>query len=129
MVFFEYRAGPACRRRDSQRRSGSPHRGPTRGAQSRAGTSPLHFCPLRANIGLLQPVLAEELREAAATYPETWIEEAFRIAAEHNVRNWRYIRTILERWAREGRGHETHSGRAPTHRAAETRRRFLEELD
>lgn len=81
------------------------------------------------NIGLLQPIIAEELREAAETYPEAWIEEAFRIAAERNVRNWRYIRAILERWAREGRDHETHPGRAPTNRAEETRRRFLEELD
>ncbi len=81
------------------------------------------------NIGLLQPIIAEELREAAATYPEAWIEEAFRIAAERNVRNWRYVRAILERWAREGRDDEAPSGRAPTDRAAETRRRFLEELD
>ena len=55
------------------------------------------------NIGLLQPLLAEELAEAANTYSEQWIEEAFRIAVERNVRNWRYIRGILERWANEGK--------------------------
>jgi len=55
------------------------------------------------NVGLLQPLLAEELREAADTYPEEWVIDAFRIAAENNVRNWRYIKSILERWAREGR--------------------------
>ncbi len=81
------------------------------------------------NVGLLQPLIAEELREAAATYPEVWIEEAFRIAAERNVRNWRYVRAILERWAREGRGNETHSRHTPPDRAAQTRRHFLEELD
>jgi len=55
------------------------------------------------NIGLLQPIIAEQLQEAEDTYPADWIEEAFLIAAEQNVRNWRYIRAILERWAAEGK--------------------------
>jgi DNA replication protein len=55
------------------------------------------------NIALLQPLIAEELIEAADTYPEQWIEDAFRIAVERNVRHWRYVRSILERWAREGK--------------------------
>lgn len=56
------------------------------------------------NIGLVTPLLAEELEEAESKYPAEWIEEAFREAVEHNRRNWRYIRAILERWASEGRG-------------------------
>jgi DNA replication protein len=56
------------------------------------------------NIGLLSPILADELRDAEATYPPDWIEDAFRIAAANNVRKWRYIQAILERWATEGRG-------------------------
>jgi DNA replication protein len=55
------------------------------------------------NIGLLQPLLAEELEEAELTYPADWIYDAFKIAAERNVRRWRYIKSILERWAREGK--------------------------
>ena len=55
------------------------------------------------NIGLLSPMLAEELRDAEATYPSSWIEDAFRIAVTKNARNWRYIRAILERWATEGK--------------------------
>jgi len=55
------------------------------------------------NIGLLQPLIADQLRDAEATYPPEWIEEAFRIAVESNARNWRYVRGILERWAREGK--------------------------
>jgi len=73
------------------------------------------------NIGFLQPLLAEELEEAEQTYPAVWIADAFKVAAEHNVRNWRYVRSILERWAREGkddgdgpyargRGHSGHVG-------------------
>ncbi len=55
------------------------------------------------NVGLLQPIIAEELRDAEDTYPEEWIEDAFRVAAENNARNWRYIRSILERWANDGK--------------------------
>jgi DNA replication protein len=61
------------------------------------------FALYEQNVGLLQPLIAEELREAERTYPRNWIEEAFRIAVERNVRNWRYVRAILERWAREGK--------------------------
>jgi len=56
------------------------------------------------NIGLLQPMIAEELEEAERVYSPEWIEDAFRIAIENNVRNWKYIRRVLERWAAEGRG-------------------------
>lgn len=61
------------------------------------------FALYEQNIGLLQPLIAEELREAEKTYPAAWIEEAFKIAVERNARNWRYIQAILERWAREGK--------------------------
>jgi DnaD/phage-associated family protein len=62
------------------------------------------------NIGLLSPILADELRDAEATYPANWIEDAFRIAAENNVRKWRYVQAILEHWAAEGKDNGT-SGR------------------
>ncbi|MBI2846038.1 MAG: DnaD domain protein [Chloroflexi bacterium] len=61
------------------------------------------FTLYEENIGLLQPLIAEELREAQATYPAAWIEEAFTIAVKKNRRNWHYIQNILERWAREGK--------------------------
>ncbi|MGI6380667.1 MAG: DnaD domain protein [Anaerolineae bacterium] len=43
---------------------------------------------------LLQPLIAEQLQQAEADYPPEWIEDAFRIAVESNVRNWRYIAAI-----------------------------------
>jgi DnaD/phage-associated family protein len=70
------------------------------------------------NIGLLSPILADELRDAEETYPADWIEDAFRIAVAENKRRWRYIQAILERWATEGRDDGT-SGRD-----IETRRRW-----
>ncbi len=61
------------------------------------------FVLYEQNIGLLQPIIADELREAEATYPAEWIEDAFRVAAANNARSWRYIQRVLERWAAEGR--------------------------
>jgi DnaD/phage-associated family protein len=55
------------------------------------------------NIGLISPILADELKDAEATYPPQWIEDAFKIAVENNVRRWSYIRAILERMATAGR--------------------------
>ena len=73
------------------------------------------FALYEANVGMLTPMVAEQLREAEATYPAEWIEGAIREAAERNAPNWRYISTILERWAREGRGKKGHGepGRHP----------------
>jgi DNA replication protein len=61
------------------------------------------FALYEQNIGTLQPMIAEELQDAEESYPPHWIEEAFKIAAEQNVRKWRYIHAILERWAIEGK--------------------------
>ena len=65
------------------------------------------FTLYEQNIGLLTPLIADELREAEKEYPAEWIEEAFREAVSLNKRSWRYIRAILERWRTEGRGEKT----------------------
>lgn len=65
------------------------------------------FTLYEQNVGLLTPLIADELREAEHEYPAAWIEEAFRQAVALNKRNWRYIRAILERWRSEGRGEMT----------------------
>ena len=62
------------------------------------------FALYEQNIGLLTPMIAEELKEAEKLYPTPWIEEAFREAVSLNKRNWRYIARILERWSLEGKG-------------------------
>lgn len=63
------------------------------------------FILYEQNIGPLTPMIAEELRVAEQDYPPRWIEEAIQLAVENNVRKWRYILTILERWRQEGRQH------------------------
>jgi DnaD/phage-associated family protein len=61
------------------------------------------FVLYEQNIGALTPMIVEELRDAEKTYPARWIEEAIKLAVENNVRRWRYVATILERWRQEGR--------------------------
>ena len=61
------------------------------------------FVLYEQNIGALTPILADELRDAEQTYPPAWIEEAIKLAVTNNVRRWRYIQAILERWHQEGR--------------------------
>lgn len=61
------------------------------------------FALYEANIGMLSPMLADELKEAEALYPMNWIEDAFREATAQNIRSWRYIARILESWEREGK--------------------------
>ncbi len=66
------------------------------------------FTVYEQNIGLLTPMIAEELRDAEKTYPETWINDAVKQAVNAGKRNWRYIAAILERWATEGKSDGTH---------------------
>jgi DNA replication protein len=66
------------------------------------------FALYEQNIGLLPPLLAEELREAGERYPADWIEEAFRLAVQQNKRRWAYIRAILKRWESDGKGELAH---------------------
>jgi len=61
------------------------------------------FVLYEQNIGLLSPLIAEELKDAADQYPAEWIEAAFREAVGQNKRKWSYIRAILRRWETEGR--------------------------
>ena len=69
------------------------------------------------NVGLVTPMVAEELREASATYPMEWVRDAFREATALNHRSWRYIARILQRWAEEGRDDgETERDPAPERR-------------
>jgi DnaD/phage-associated family protein len=66
---------------------------------------PTIFALYEQNIGLLTPMLAAELKEAQATYPASWLVDAIREAVRSNKRSWRYIAAVLDRWARDGRGH------------------------
>jgi len=68
------------------------------------------FTLYEQNIGMLTPLIAEELKEAMKLYPETWIKDAINEAIALNKRNWRYIERILERWSTEGKDDGTYRG-------------------
>ncbi len=61
------------------------------------------FTLYEQNIGPLTPMLSDLLRDAEATYPADWVAEAMRIAVENNIRNWKYIEAILNRWSTQGK--------------------------
>ncbi|HYF62553.1 MAG TPA: DnaD domain protein [Herpetosiphonaceae bacterium] len=77
-------------------------------APDQAPPAPGIFALYEQNIGLLTPMLVEELREADRKYPAAWLEDAVRAAVEANIRNWRYIRRILERWEADGKESAPH---------------------
>ena len=66
------------------------------------------FTLYEQNIGMLTPMIADELREAEKLYPETWIRDAIKEAVNQNKRKVGYILAILERWSSEGRSDGTH---------------------
>ncbi len=66
------------------------------------------FTLYEQNIGMLTPMITEELREAEKLYPEDWIRDAIKEAVNQNIRKKSYILAILERWATEGRGDGTY---------------------
>jgi len=66
------------------------------------------FTLYEQNIGMLTPMIAEELREAERLYPETWVKDAIREAVSLNKRNWRYIAKILENWSTQGKSNGTY---------------------
>ena len=66
------------------------------------------FTLYEQNLGMLTPMIAEELREAEKLYPETWIRDAIKEAVNQNKRKWSYVSAILESWSAEGRSDGTY---------------------
>ncbi|HNY83505.1 MAG TPA: DnaD domain protein [Anaerolineaceae bacterium] len=56
------------------------------------------------NIGVLTPMIADQLKLDEAEYPYEWIVEAIGEAVEYNARNWKYVSAILKSWKEKGRG-------------------------
>ncbi len=66
------------------------------------------FTLYEQNIGMLTPIIADELSDAEKLYPVSWIKDAIKEAVAHNKRNWRYIAAILESWTTEGKSDGTY---------------------
>jgi len=61
------------------------------------------FTLYEQNMGIITPMIADELKEAEKLYPQGWIRDAIKEAVALNKRSWRYVSRILERWSAEGR--------------------------
>lgn len=80
------------------------------------------FVLYEQNIGMLTPMIANELRDAEKHYPADWVSDAFREAVLANKQSWKYVRAILERWRTEGRG--SSNSRSDIPEDAEARKRY-----
>jgi DNA replication protein len=60
------------------------------------------------NVGMLTPLIADELKDAEKQYSADWIRDAIKEAALHNKRSIKYITKILENWSLEGRSDGTY---------------------
>src|SRR5439155_26214621 len=56
------------------------------------------------NVGMVTPLIVDELTAAEREYPGEWVEEAFREAVRYNRMSWSYVQGILRRRAVEGKG-------------------------
>ena len=66
------------------------------------------FTLYEQNIGMLTPMIADELRDAEKQYPQDWIRDAIKEAVLHNKRSIKYIAKILQNWSVEGRSDGTY---------------------
>lgn len=73
------------------------------GRESSAHSTP--FKLYQQNIGLLTPIVADQLRSLEQDFPEEWLCEAIEISVSNNKKSLAYIRGILNRWHREGKAH------------------------
>jgi DnaD/phage-associated family protein len=87
------------------------------------------FVLYEENIGMLSPILAEELKEAEELYSAGWLESAFHIAVSENKRSWRYIAGILRRWAAEGKDEGKYDGKSGRHPQKDNRQKYLEDYE
>lgn len=88
----------------NRRSAGRLGRAPESPAPPGPAERPNAFQCYEENIGMLTPMIADELRDAEKEYPVGWVEDAIREAAASNARSWRYSAAVLERWKKVGRG-------------------------
>jgi len=78
------------------------------------------FTLYEQNIGLMTPLIADQLRDMEKSYAPDWVYEAFEIAVSRNKRSLRYIQAILKRWETEGK--DSHTNEEPKRDSAKRKR-------
>ncbi|MBX3069947.1 MAG: DnaD domain protein [Thermomicrobiales bacterium] len=82
-------------------------------------TAPSVFTAYEDAIGMLTPLVADQIQQALERHPAEQLLDAIREAVRVNRRSWRYIQHILQNWSGPGResvadievNHETHQRR------------------
>lgn len=69
------------------------------------------------NIGVLTPMIAEELAAYEKELSLSWVLDALKIAVDNNARSWAYARAILDKWRTHGYGYDDRPRRAASHDA------------
>ncbi len=64
---------------------------------------PEEFKFYEQNMGMLTPVIVDNLKEAIDYYPDGWIADAIKVAVEANARSWRYVEKVLTNWEARGK--------------------------
>ena len=82
------------------------------------------FVLYEQNIGMMTPLIADQLRDLEKSYPPEWIDEAFTLAVASNKRRLRYIQAILKRWETEGKDERTNEARGRDSEA-DLRRKYI----
>ena len=65
-------------------------------------------------IGVLTPMIADELGDATDSYPHQWILDAIHESAIQNKRGWKYCLAILKRWKAQGNQNPLSGAQKPT---------------
>lgn len=55
-----------------------------------------------SEIGIITPMIADDIQDTVKTYPLKWILDAIHEAAVQNKRGWKYCLAILKRWKAQG---------------------------
>ena len=83
------------------------------------------FVLYEQNIGMMTPLIADQLRDMEKSYPPDWIDEAFNLAVASNKRRLRYIQAILKRSETEGKDDRAFAAKPEPNTEEERRRKYI----
>jgi DnaD/phage-associated family protein len=66
-----------------------------------------------SEIGLITSMIADDLQDAAKSYPLKWVLDAIHEAAVQNKRGWKYCLAILKRWREQGNQEPANKAKQP----------------
>jgi len=79
-----------------------------------AAPTPDYILAYENNIGLITPIIKSSIETAVSSYTSQWVIDAIVEATQSGARSWNYVKAILERWGREGRGKKGTNGSSLT---------------